>query len=87
MASAEVRTQVSLPAQLHRRLREAARLRGVTMADLLRQGAKAVLQDGQASGPLDQLLGIVDDAPTDLAERHDQYLSGTDRKNQRRVKR
>ena len=49
------------------------------MAQLLREGAEKIL-DGERPAdrdPLADLVGVIRDAPPDLAERHDHYLHGT----------
>ena len=76
MATSEVRTQIYLPRRLHQALRRAARARGVSMAHLIREAAEEALRREQprSADPLADLLGVIRDAPSDLAEHHDQYL-------------
>jgi hypothetical protein len=76
MAATEVRTQIYLPKRLHRALGETARRRGVSMAQLLREGAEIVLAQAtdQVSDPLGNLIGAVKSGPSDVSERHDEYL-------------
>jgi hypothetical protein len=78
MATAEVRTQIYLPQKLHRALKREARRRGVSMAQLLREGAQIVLrqQPSIVADPLADLVGAASDDSTDLAEHHDRYLYG-----------
>ena len=78
MATSEVRTQIYLPRRLHRELRRAARARGVSMAQLLREAAEEALRRTRprARDPLGDLIGVIRDAPPDLAEHHDHYLYG-----------
>lgn len=83
MASTEIRTQVYLPAELHRRLRAAAHRRGVSMAELIRESAGALLDKSEGAGPLDQVVGLVANAPRDLSEGHDKYLYGDKSKQQK----
>jgi hypothetical protein len=81
MAATEVRTQLYLPGKLHRALKRAARQRGVSMAQLLREAAEeAVRKQALVSmDPLEGLIGAAQGEPTDLAEEHDRYLYGVDR--------
>lgn len=82
MATSEVRTQIYLPRSLHRALRDEARRRGVSMAQLLRDAAAAALRNnnGDQHDPLAELVGIVREGPKDLATNHDYYLYGLPRR-------
>ncbi|MCC6900034.1 MAG: hypothetical protein IT377_13730 [Polyangiaceae bacterium] len=84
MAASEVRTQIYLPRRLHRALGDTARRRGVSMAQLLREGAEIVLRQAEEGppDPLASLIGSVKSGPADLSENHDDYLNppGTRRK-------
>jgi predicted DNA-binding ribbon-helix-helix protein len=82
MSASEVRTQIYLPRALHRALGQAARRRGVSMAQLLREGAEIVLREeaGEPTDPLASLIGIVKGGPADLSENHDRYLHQERRK-------
>jgi len=77
MAASAVRTQIYLPRRLHQALRRAARARGVSMAQLLREAAEDTVRHAERGDedPLGDLVGVIRDAPSDLAERHDEYLS------------
>jgi len=81
MATSEVRTQIYLPRRLHHALRRAARARGVSMAQLLREAAEDALRRGRPAeaDPFDDMIGSIRKAPRDLAEKHDHYLYGTPR--------
>jgi hypothetical protein len=81
MAASEVRTQIYLPRRLHGALKRAARARGVSMAHLIREAAEEAVRRSAASAgdPLGDLVGVVRDAPADLAEHHDHYLYGMPR--------
>ncbi|MCE7939890.1 MAG: ribbon-helix-helix protein, CopG family [Chloroflexi bacterium CFX6] len=59
-------------------LRSLARRRGVSMAEIMRRGVDRMLAETTLDeDPLWELVGVVDDeGPTDMAERHDAYLSG-----------
>lgn len=62
------------PEQLHS-LRALAKRRGVSMGELIRQGVNTVLNEVPLEeDPLWNIIGIVDNAPPDLAERHDEYI-------------
>lgn len=76
MAATEVRTQIYLPKRLHRALGETARRRGVSMAQLLREGAETLLARAteEVSDPFGNLIGAVKSGPPDVSERHDEYL-------------
>jgi hypothetical protein len=52
------------------------------MAHLLREAAEEALRrpDAGSEDPLGDLVGIIRDAPADLAEQHDHYLYATPRK-------
>ena len=67
-------------------LRALAKRRGVSIAELMRQGADRVLAEVDPSDdPLWDLVGIVDDdGPEDMAEHHDAYLAGADGVAERR---
>jgi hypothetical protein len=78
MADTEVRTQLYLPAKLHRALKRAAKQRGVSMAELLREAARDAVrrQAVAASDPLEGLIGAVSEEASDVAEGHDRHLYG-----------
>jgi hypothetical protein len=45
------------------------------MAQLIREAAEQALRGARlAKDPLDDLIGIIREAPPDLAEHHDRYL-------------
>ena len=47
------------------------------MAELIRQGVDQILRDvSPEDDPLNDIIGLVKDGPTDLAENHDRYLAG-----------
>lgn len=76
-----VRTQIRLTEEQARRLRDAAARRGVSMADLVRQGVEAIL--GRESEPSREELvrraisaaGRHRSSRRDIAEEHDEYLA------------
>jgi hypothetical protein len=57
-------------------------MRGVSMAHLLREAAEDALRraEPKTEDPLADLIGVIRDAPADLAENHDHYLYGMPRK-------
>lgn len=78
----ERRTQVYFSEKLHRQLKEAARRRGVSMAEVVRQAVDQYLAEtfGEKdweSDPIHRIVGLVKDTKiTDAAENHDAYLYG-----------
>ena len=75
MATSDVRVRIYLPKRLHRALGQTARRRGVSMAQLLREGAEMVLREAQEAvpDPLADLIGSVKSGPSDLSEKHDGF--------------
>jgi len=71
--------QVYLDRAERSRLDRLARELGVSRAEVLRRGLDALGGGGQMGDahPMDDLVGAFDnpEAPTDLAEGHDQYLA------------
>jgi hypothetical protein len=68
--------QVYLRPDQIRSLRILSKERGVSMAELIRQGVDQVLREVPLEeDPLWDIIGIVESAPTDLAEKHDEYLA------------
>ncbi len=71
----QVRTQIYLPRPLHRALRRAAKERGVSMAELIREAAEEVVRrSAWSEDPLSGLIGAAPKGPDDIAENHDRYL-------------
>jgi hypothetical protein len=74
-----VRTQVQLTPQQAEAVKRVARERGVSMAEIIRQSVDAYVQTGVSPTPSElrkralSILGIAH-GPTDLSERHDDYL-------------
>jgi hypothetical protein len=75
-----VRTQVQLTEDQSRRLKEAAARRGVSVAELIRRGVEATLeQESLPSGEellqrAIQAAGRFRSSRQDVSERHDEYL-------------
>jgi predicted DNA-binding protein len=76
-----VRTQIQLTEEQAERLKAAAVRRGVSMAELVRQGIEIILQQGSEKSP-DELYrkaalaaGRYRSGRNDVASRHDEYLS------------
>ncbi len=82
MPTSEVRTQIYLPRKVHGALRRAARARGVSMAQIIREAAEETLrrEDTREQDPLSGLIGVMKNAPADLSVNHDHYLYGSPRK-------
>lgn len=56
-------------------LRSLSRRRSVPVAELVREGVDRVLAEvPPEEDPLWDIIGIVESGPTDLAEKHDEYL-------------
>jgi len=75
-----VRTQIQLTKEQHESLKELAKDRGCSLAELVREGVDLVLQnrlrpsrEEAVKGAL-SIIGIASDAP-DLSERHDDYFA------------
>lgn len=75
-----VRTQIQLPEQQLKRIKELARTRGISMAELIRQGMEYYLD---LQGPLDpterveraiQAAGRFGSGQSDVSQEHDRYL-------------
>jgi hypothetical protein len=59
-------------------LRAEAKRRGVSIAELVREGVDHVLQEAPLEeDPLWRIIGIMDSGIGDLAENHDKYLADT----------
>lgn len=63
------------PEQLDR-LRALAKRRGVSLAELIRQGVDLLVGETPPDhDPLLDIVGMFEGGPPDLAEKHDQYLA------------
>ena len=74
------RIQIQLTADQERALKEVARLRGVSISALVREGVDLLIaQPGGDASEFDRaldLIGMLDSGgPTDVSENHDQYLA------------
>jgi hypothetical protein len=70
------RIQIYLRPEQLSRLRAIADRRNVSIAELVRQGVDRLLDDLPIEDdPLLDIIGLVDDGPKDLSERHDSYLA------------
>ena len=79
-----MRTQIQLPADDHRRLKEFAHRRGISLAEAVRRGVAALLAQ-EAERPsreelVDRFLSVAGrhrdpEGATGVAERHDDYLA------------
>ena len=69
--------QVHLRTQQLEELRYQAHRRNVTIAELVRQGVDRILTEVRVDeDPLGDIIGMVKDGPSDVSERHDDYLAG-----------
>lgn len=71
------RTTVMIPPDLKARAEHAARERGISFGQLVRDALDAALAGSDAADPLfadEAVYG--DEAPSDLAAAHDRYLYG-----------
>ncbi len=66
------RVTVYLRPQQIETLRDLAKRRGVSFAEIVRQGVDCFLTEEDS---LWNIIGIADGGPTDLVERHDEYLA------------
>lgn len=77
-----VRTQIQLTEEQAARLKAAAAQRGVSMAELIRQGIETFLSSRDERPPEEKyrraarLAGRFRSGRRDVAERHDDYLAG-----------
>jgi hypothetical protein len=74
-----VRTQVQFDKPQYERLKQLAARRGVSMAQLVREGVEAILLEDGARDPWDDLFAIVGKyggggAPEDVGREHDRHL-------------
>ena len=81
MPKSEVRTQIYLPAETHRALKDRARRDRKSMAEVVREAATRYLAEPEApvdlrNDPILRLIGFAKDkdGATDVAENHDRYL-------------
>jgi intracellular sulfur oxidation DsrE/DsrF family protein len=57
-------------------LRAEAKRRGISLAELVRQGVDRLLEEAPVEeDPLWKIVGIMDSGVGDLAEKHDKYLT------------
>ncbi len=77
-----VRTQIQLTEEQAERLKAVAAKRGVSMAEMVRQGIEIVLRQAGEKSPEDlrrravQAAGRYRSGLHDVATRHDRYLGG-----------
>ena len=82
-----MRTQIQLTTEQHRRLKELARSRRVSIAELIREGIAVVLAEADRQDKISDVwvkleagwarqAAMPDDGgPTDIVENHDKYLA------------
>lgn len=72
------RTQIQLPDEDARALKELAAWRGVSMAQIIRDGVANLLVESDHAGKRRRALALVgrfSSGESDISERHDDYLS------------
>lgn len=74
-----IRTQVQLDPEQHRRLKDLAADRGVSVAQLVREGVEAVLSEERAGNPWNDVFDIVGkygrgEPPENVGREHDRFL-------------
>ncbi len=72
------RIQIQLPDEDARALKELAERRGVSMAEIIREGVANILRESDGAGKRRRALALVgrfSSGETDISERHDDYLS------------
>jgi Ribbon-helix-helix protein, copG family len=72
-----IRTQIQLGDEQVRRLKRLAAERGVSLAELIREGADRILADSELDERWERasaLVGRYRDTATDVAANHDRYL-------------
>lgn len=73
-----VRTQIQLTEEQARALKAAAARRGVSIAELVRQGVERILaedEDAEKWRRAEALIGRFHSGHTDIAAEHDRYLA------------
>lgn len=76
--------QVRMRPEQHAQLQELAARRGVSVTHLVREGVDRLLASIPADeDPLLDIIGLIDSGPSDLSERHDDYLAETYADNHR----
>lgn len=76
-----IRTQIYLPEELHRRLRDRAAECGKSMAEQIREALERYLDETEAAipkpdDPVWRLAGQAEGGDRDLSTDHDSYLYG-----------
>lgn len=72
------RTQIQLPDEDARALKELAARRGVSMAQMIRDGVANILRESDNARKWQRALALVgrfSSGESDISERHDDYLS------------
>ena len=72
------RTQIQLPDEDARALKELAARRGVSMAQMIRDGVANILRESDNARKWQRALALVgrfSSGKSDISERHDDYLS------------
>lgn len=74
-----IRKQIYLKPSQQKQLKSFAKTKNISEAETIRMAIDSFIAQNQSSesNPLQQLVGLCkESAPTDLAEKHDQYLTG-----------
>lgn len=76
-----IRTTIVLPPELRAKAIEFARRRGISLGRLIRDALSQIIQAPEGGPPRDPLFAdsavYSGPTPSDLSERHDEYLYGT----------
>ncbi|HZS91888.1 MAG TPA: CopG family transcriptional regulator [Chloroflexota bacterium] len=73
-----IRTQIQLTEEQAQALRDLAARRGVSLAELVRQGVERILAESERREKRQRALAVLgrfDAGPSDVATNHDRYLA------------
>ena len=73
-----VRTQISLPPELHRRAKERAAREGLSLSELARRGLEREVAGAESAprGDISAIFGILGPGPpSDIAKNKDRYIA------------
>ena len=73
-----IRTQIQLTEEQARALHELATRRGISLAELVRQGVERILAESEQREKRQRALAVLgryDVGPSDVSTDHDRYLS------------
>jgi len=69
-----VRTQISLPAEDHRRAKRRAAELGVSLAEYVRRTLAQDLEQPQPEGDISRIFGLFGSGGSDIAKHKDEYI-------------